>query len=325
MAYHKKLMARAKEVHQARVHTFDEREEARKERLLAESPRLAEIDRQLSSLSFRMARAALSGKKEDILRIRESAEELYSRQEEILAELGKDRNALRPHYLCNICEDAGTHNDGSPCECLIKLYVKEMEKKYAFYLGDASFSNFSFDLYSEINNPLYHTSPRISVDFVYDQCLDFAGGFQPGRSTGIYLHGGCGVGKSFLAAAAAREVMKKGYYVHCISAIEMFSIQDRVRFGHCTEEETDDLNACFDCDFLVLDDLGAEYGSPQNTPFLARLLNERLALKKSVMIVSTLRPEELAARYSPQVESRIAGTLIDLLLVGDDLRKTEGN
>ncbi len=325
MAYHKKLMERAKEEHAAKVRAFNEREDVRKARLLESSPRLMEIDRALSALSFRMARAALTGRKEDITVIRRNAEELYEKQAAILTELGKDKNLLRPHYLCPVCEDAGVHNDGSPCKCLLGYYVRLMLEKYAFYLGEASFSRFSFELYPEIINSLYETSPRISADFVYDQCLDFARGFQPGSGMGIYLHGGCGVGKTFLAASVAREVIGKGYYVHCMSAIQMFSVQDRARFGHATEEELEDLNACFEADLLVLDDLGAEYGSPQNTPFLSRLLDERTALQKSTVVVSCLKPEELAARYSAQVESRIAGSLSDLLLVGEDLRRNDGN
>lgn len=325
MAYHKRLMERAKEKYIARVRAFNDREDARKERLLRSSPRLAEIDRRLSALSFRMARAALAGRKADIADIRCEAETLYETQAAILTEIGKDKNLLRPHYLCSVCEDAGIRSDGTPCKCLLSFYTREMLEKYANFLGEASFSAFSFELYPEIVNSLYETSPRISADFVYDQCLDFARGFQPGRSMGIYLHGGCGVGKTFIAASVAREVIEKGYYVHCISAIRMFAVQDRARFGHATEEEKEDLEACFDADLLVLDDLGAEYGSPQNAPFLSRLLNERMALRKSVMVVSGLRPEELTSRYSSQVESRIAGSLSDLLLVGEDLRKADNN
>ena len=151
-------------------------------------------------------------------------------------------------------------------------------------------------------------------------CQTYADAFCAEKGDGLLIHGACGVGKSFLGAAVARRVMERGYYVHCISAIELFSIYERSRFGRCEEDERFVLEAALEADLLFLDDLGNEVASPQNAPFLARLLNERINGKKGTILVSQYSYEELAKRYSPQIGSRIKGSLTDIYIMGSDLR-----
>ena len=237
---------------------------------------------------------------------------------EILADMGAARDALRPHYMCSHCEDSGSTGTGD-CECLLSLYREAMLKKYRLYLGDASFETMNLDLYSRSYGP-NGGSPRIQIEYVTDICRRYAQEFAEGQEGGLYFHGNCGVGKSFFAAAVARRVMERGFYVHCISAIELFSIYERSRFGRWEDVERSMLEACFDADLLFVDDLGNVVASAQNAPFLARLLNERLNSRKGTLLVSQCTTEELGRRYSPQVRSRIVGSMTDMYIFGNDLR-----
>ena len=324
MSYEEKTMAAARAEYRELVQRFEARERQRTAGLLERSPQLREVERELTGLSLRLARAALSGAPGEVGRIRARAEELHARAEEILGEMGEAKDALRPRYYCPVCEGSGETGRG-PCTCLLKVYEQKLLKRYARYLGEQSFETFDFEVYSDIVSPYYKAEPRGIAEFVFDQCAEYARRFRPDGGGGLYLHGGCGVGKSFLAASVAREVIRSGYFAHYISAVTFFALAEKERFGRLAEEELSDWEDSFTADLLILDDLGIEPASAQNAPLLYRLLSERDALRRGTVLVSTLTKEEIASRYSPAVESRISGSLADLLLIGEDLRKAGDN
>jgi len=324
VSYDEKTMAGARIEYRERVRRFEDRERLRTADLLARSPRLREVERDLTGLSLRLARAALSGSADEVGRIRTRAEELHAKAGEILEEMGEEKDALRPRTYCPVCEGTGETGRG-PCACLLKVYQEMLLLRYARYLGEQSFENFDFELYSDIVSPYYHAEPRGIAEFVFDQCAEYARRFRPDGGGGLFLHGGFGVGKSFLAASVAREVIRNGYFAHYISAVSFFALAEKERFGRLAEEEAADWEDAFSADLLILDDLGAEPASAQSAPLLYRLLGERAALRRGTVLVSTLTKEEISSRYSPAVESRISGTLTDLLLIGEDLRKAGDN
>ena len=53
---------------------------------------------------------------------------------------------------------------------------------------------------------------------------------------------------------------------------------------------------------------------------LYQLLNTRLMEKKPVILSTNLAPSELAARYTPQITSRLLGTYCLFQFYGDDIR-----
>ena len=324
MSYDEKTMAAARAEYRERVRRFEDGERRRTDALLSRSPRLREVEGELTRLSIRLARTALAGTPEDVRRIRESAEALHARAGEILEEAGEEKDALRPRDFCPVCSGTGETEKG-PCVCLLKVYKEKLLARYARYLGASSFENFDFEAYSDIVSPYYHAEPRGIAEFVFDQCAEYARRFRPEAGGGLFLHGGCGVGKSFLAASVAREVIRNGYFAHYISAVEFFALAEKERFGRLSEEEAGDWQDAFSSDLLILDDLGAEPSSAQSAPLLYRLLGERASMRRGTVLVSTLTKEEIAARYSPAVESRISGELADLLLIGEDLRKAGDN
>jgi len=322
MAVHTAIMARAREEYRTKILAFRQQEEKKQESLRIRYPRLRETESRLRNLSLSMIRAAMSGRVDLIEEIRRQVEAVHDEEARILADVGENPKALRTPYYCNKCQDEGYTKFG-PCDCLLKIYKNLLMEHYAVYLGKASFGDFNFDLYSEIENPYYQAVPRMNIEFAYDQCLEYARGFKPGQGGGIFLHGACGVGKSFLAASIAREVIEKGYFAHYVSAIELFALIERNRFGRTDEQDVAELKALQEADLLILDDLGNEFQSAQNTPALSHLLEERIHARKANVIVSSYTGDELARRYSAQVESRISGELTDIFIIGEDIRKID--
>ena len=63
----------------------------------------------------------------------------------------------------------------------------------------------------------------------------------------------------------------------------------------------------FDCDLLVLDDLGTEIGKKFVASQLFLVLNERNIRRRSTIISTNLEIGELAERYEDRTISRIMG------------------
>ncbi|MBR4867333.1 MAG: hypothetical protein IKU11_11630, partial [Clostridia bacterium] len=220
MAYHPEIMREAREKYREAVRVFNEKEEAKKKSLLKRSPRLQETSGELDRLSLRMAHAALMGLPEEISKIRAQAEEIHQKQGDILAEMGEKRDSLRPHYMCPKCEDAGSTGSGD-CECMLRVYKDMMLEKYRLYIGDAALDQVDCNLYSD--GVLYdNVSPRMIMEYNINVCRTYAESFAVGKGGGLYISGDCGVGKTYLASATVRKVIERGFYVHCISAMELF-------------------------------------------------------------------------------------------------------
>lgn len=76
----------------------------------------------------------------------------------------------------------------------------------------------------------------------------------------------------------------------------------------------------FDCDLLIIDDLGTELTNSFIASQLFLCLNERLLKKRSTIISTNLSLESIVEIYSERIFSRITSNYTMLRLTGDDIR-----
>ena len=74
------------------------------------------------------------------------------------------------------------------------------------------------------------------------------------------------------------------------------------------------------CDLLILDDLGSELSTPFVQSALYTLINTRLTADKRTVISSNLTMDQVRARYTPQIASRLEGEYRVLPFYGEDIR-----
>ena len=74
------------------------------------------------------------------------------------------------------------------------------------------------------------------------------------------------------------------------------------------------------CQLLILDDLGTELTTSFTQSALYNIINSRLTANRKTIISTNLSDGELAARYTPQIVSRISGEYDTLLFMGRDIR-----
>ncbi len=302
-----------------------EMQQRRREEIFAHSPRLRQVERELSATMSRIISSALrhgTDPQSAVDVLREENLRLQEEKRTLLQQLGLSADALDEQPACALCGDTGYRGE-SVCPCLKQYYTRAQQKELSrmLDLGSQSFDTFSLDWYPDTMMPGRAVTYRQHMEEkVLTYCQEFAMAF--GRRDGnLLLFGSPGLGKTHLSAAIAREVSGKGYSVVYDTAAHVFERFEAQKFGREDEDAAADVSRFLNCDLLILDDLGTELTTAFVQSAFYQLVNTRLMEKKSTIISTNLRPSELAQRYSAQIASRIEGEYQLLPFLGEDIRK----
>ena len=91
-------------------------------------------------------------------------------------------------------------------------------------------------------------------------------------------------------------------------------------FGRKDEPDSHAHEHIYDCDLLIIDDLGTELPNSFTTSQLFICLNERILRQRSTIISTNLALEDIQSIYSERTFSRISSHYTILRLTGDDIR-----
>ncbi len=106
-----------------------------------------------------------------------------------------------------------------------------------------------------------------------------------------------------------------------MSAIHLFEILSKSMFDYKNKEDLVTYNKeLFDCDLLIIDDLGTEYPTNVISSVFFSLLNGRNMAQKSTIISTNLSFEDVSNRYSDRSFSRIMQNYIVCKFTGPDIR-----
>lgn len=207
------------------------------------------------------------------------------------------------------------------CSCLQELCRQEQEKDLSTLLetGPADFSAFSLQYYSPRIDPAYGISPRESMQIVFDEARSWAENFSE-DSASLLFSGGTGLGKTSLSACIAKSVSEKGYSIVYDTAVHMFSAFEAEKFRTSQESLTGGTEKYFQCDLLIVDDLGTEMTTQFTISVLYTVVNTRLMNRRPAIISTNLKMDEIQRRYTPQIVSRLEGAYRTLPFVGSDIR-----
>jgi DNA replication protein DnaC len=239
--------------------------------------------------------------------------------------MGYEPDVVDERPFCPLCGDKGWVGI-EMCGCLKELCALEQMKGLTALLNlteEQSFDKLRLDVYSDLPWQGENRSPREHMKQVIAVCEGFARRFPHYPLKNLLLSGGTGLGKTFLSGCVAREVSQRGFSVVYDTAINVFSAFETRKFTRDAWEERqarDDTRRYLGCDLLILDDLGSELTSPLVQSSLYELINSRIQSDKRTIISTNLSMEHIAARYTPQIVSRIGGLFRELTFYGEDIR-----
>ena len=320
------LLERAREALDRRREDNRLEQQRRQAQVYARVGEVREIDAALRGHMARLIQLTLSRRPDMRAQIEALEKEnlaLQARRAELLVEHGWPMEYLDEIVSCPLCRDTGVLN-GRPCDCLEKLYNRELTKELSALLrhGDECFERFDLSLYSDRPDPVQKVVPREAMAVNLAICRRYAESF-PEVSTNLLMQGGPGLGKTYLAACIARVVAAKGYSV-CYdvagSALDTFERQKFSRDPEESEAAERRVQRMLSCDLMILDDLGTEMLTQLSSGALYSLLNARLVSGRRMIITTNCTSEELQRRYKPQLCSRLLGEFHDLPFVGEDIR-----
>ena len=294
-----------------------EKADARARELRMQIPELLKIDRELSMAGLEIFSASVSGGdyKAKIAEIKEKNMALQKKRAELLVANGYPADYSDVKYDCEKCGDTG-FIENTMCSCMREaLTLAGIENSgFSSLIREQSFENFSLDYYSK--NIQQSEIMKRNRDYL----VNYADTFNPKTSQSILMMGGTGLGKTHLSSSLARRVIEKGNDVFYTGAIDLFSQFEIDRFKSYSNEPNELIERYFECDLLIIDDLGTEMINQFSVSTLYNLLNDRLSRKKPTIISTNLSKDDIQKKYTDRITSRMLGEYQVLFFVGTDVR-----
>lgn len=308
----------------------------RQEEIYARFPEFSEIDREIAALSTACARRLLADDgaassdsdvrkrtaDAELAALRAQIDKLSARRAALLSSGGYPQDYLAPRYHCPDCQDTG-YIGAEKCHCFRQasidlLYTQSNLKEI---LETENFSTFSLEYYSdERKDPVTELTAAQTARRALEECRRFTERFDQ-TFENIFLYGDTGLGKTFLSHCIAKELLESTHSVIYFSSFRLFELFADSAFGRSGAENAAELeHQVFDCDFLIIDDLGTELVNSFVASQLFHVLNERILRRKSTLISTNLSLGTFADTYSERVFSRISSNYTMLKLIGDDIR-----
>lgn len=276
-------------------------------------PSYEELDRQVSAISIGQGRRLLDGDRGALDALKTQLKELSRKKSLLLRENGFPDDFLTPAFECPKCRDTG-YIGNKKCSCFraaeIELIYEQSHIKNM--LQTENFSSLSYDYYVGEELEKFTKAVQICQNFIENFSKDYRN---------LFFYGTVGTGKSFLSCCVAKELMDKGSLVIYFSASQLFDTLSKSTFDKDSAEALSGISEdIYDCDLLIIDDLGTELTNAFVSSRLFSCLNNRHMRKKSTIITTNLSLAELRDRYSDRIFSRITSNYTVCKLIGPDIR-----
>ncbi len=313
MAYNRNNFVTLKKEYETKRKNAIADAEARATELHIKYPDIARIDEALRMTGIKLMQEAMKGKtglEERLKAVENENMALQAERKELLKKYNIPEDYSDVKYECVDCMDTG-YIGINMCHCFKSSLAKMAFETSGLgsLLKEQSFETFDISFYMD-NKQCFETMQKN-----YEKCKMYANCFDNSGKNLIFI-GGTGLGKTHLSTSVAKVVIEKGYDVVYDSSPNILNDFNKEQF----KDETGLTNKYFDCDLLIIDDLGTEMHTNFTVSSLYNLINTRLNTGKSTLINTNLSMAELKKMYTDRITSRIFGCFEPLLFTGKDVR-----
>jgi len=294
--------------------------EERKQLLFEKYPVLSRLDMQRRALVSALFKAR--NLHSDTAEIQKRIAETDCAINSFMKEKGIGPDSLKVHFNCPLCNDTGVVTNGSRQEKCVCFKQRLLDAAYKDnQMGGArsqTFENFDFRLFSDKLLDEKGNSVRSNMKKIYTYCEKYADQFPDNQRKNILFTGKTGVGKTYLMNCIAARVLQNNHNALILSSGRLFDQLRRYEFS-----QTGSIADLLEVELLLIDDLGTEPLFNNTTiEYLFMLFNDRTRMGRHLIFTTNLTTDELCARYTQRIVSRIMdrATTVVLNVDGDDLR-----
>lgn len=300
--------------------------EFRKKEVYNAVPKIQEIEREMTQWGLEIAKAILLNPKdygEALESIKAKIELLKQEKAVLLTENNIPLSYLELYYVCNSCKDTGFLEKGDKCHCFKQKLINQAYdmSNMAKVLASQNFEKFNIELFSDAKFGNEKLSPKENMLDIYSRCESFVINFDKTAKENLFFYGTTGLGKTYMCNCIAKALLDKGKIVVYQTAFKILEILEDYKFN---KDRSGDIEASyqllFDCDLLIIDDLGTELTNTFTNTEIFNIINTRLIQNKKIIISTNHSPVEIADIYSLRVSSRIFGEFTIIKFYGKDLR-----
>ncbi|MBQ9277938.1 MAG: ATP-binding protein [Lachnospiraceae bacterium] len=311
------------EYEQIRLNNFRKSQE-RKEEIYNKIPRIKDIDEESSLSYIKAAKMKLNNQSdEDVELIKEKNRRLTEEKKELLKNNNYPEDYLEPIYNCSICKDTGYVNQDR-CRCFTNKIIDGLyeQSNLRNIFKKENFDTFSLDYYSkELYSGDRAYSPYENVKNILSLSHKLIDKFDTDTGcANILIYGETGLGKTFLTNCIAKELLDRNHSVFYLSANELF---EDVLAGFIMQNNDsyfDLYNLIYNCELLIIDDLGTELTNNFVLSELFEIINKRSIMNKSTLISTNLSIKQLRDRYTERIMSRIVDNYTVFNIYGENIR-----
>lgn len=314
------VLARVEEIYLQRQAENRREEDRRREEIARLHPELDRLLTERHQMILRSVRGAFSG---GVPQDPEGTMAEYNQKiAAALAAAGYPGDYLAPVRLCPLCGDTGYIYERSVqrrCGCFQETCRQALAETGGEKREEASFARFDASRFPDDPLPGTDVTQREYMRVVRDRCVQYAAGVPEGPIKTLLLHGGSGLGKTFLLGCVDAAVRDRGVETLYVTAYDLLSALKNAYFGRAEAAAQD----FFTVPLLLIDDLGMEPLTENVTvEQIYNLLNARLLRGLYTAVSTNLGREELRARYTERVSSRLLDVRTGMAVpfMGKDIR-----
>lgn len=287
-----------------------------KERLQQKYPQLAALNQQMNALGIALLKSTH--------RADESQKKIIQSQMDALEKKiglfisNHDIPLLSP-YFCPLCQDRG-YRDNNICQCLT-LCIMEADSFDTDFKQSAlkeRFSSFDPALYSQTPIRPGEPSPRKNAQTIYQIAKRYCDKYEQ-INDHLLFTGPPGIGKTFTSNCITNALIPKGFSIIYITAAHLVAnVQDQIFKEKKSQKSV--FRPFFQCDLLIIDDLGAELLSAYSQKQLYEVIDGRLNANQKMIISTNLSVLAIQQTYDERLSSRITGNFKVIPFIGEDIR-----
>ncbi len=289
-------------------------------------PRIKEIDEEISKTGIQLTKLMLSdldNLDERLAEIRNNLEALKREKAFLLTENNVPLSFLEMEYICPKCKDTGFLKEGVKCSCFKQKLIDKAYKmsNISHLLERENFQNFNIELFSNNSFEDEEKTPRENMMEILNISEGLVFNFDKDNEENLLLYGTTGLGKTFICNCIAKALLDKGYIVVYQTAFKILEILEDYKFSKDkTPEIRMSYQLLFECDLLIIDDLGTELTNKFTNMEIFNIINDRIIRNKKVIISTNLSLSDIIETYGERIASRVFGKFTMLKFFGPDLR-----